>query len=117
MWKTVLATLAVTILKKAAAFIWETLWKIVGEAMIEVEKKWQESGSGTIRKEWVMNQAMGYITTHIKLNFLTGWIVQTFVSNVVDQVIDQLNIEFTDHKWIERVTELRTYIEKFLPIF
>jgi hypothetical protein len=117
MWKTILITIATGILKDAAHVLWDTLWGIVGAAMIEAEKQWKLAGSGTVKKEFVMKNAMEFINKNFKLNFITRWVVQTFVGNVVDRLIQELNTDFDDHKWVEHVKDIRDYIEKYLPGF
>jgi hypothetical protein len=115
MWQTLFAGIAIGILKDIAHFAWGALWQIITDAMLEAEKQWIKSGSGEVKKDWVMNQVMAYLTKTKKLNFLSKWIVKTFLSKVIDQFITELNRDFENHEWAKHVQDLRKYIEKYLP--
>ena len=114
MWQTVLSGIALTILKRVASFAWEVLWTVVTDAMEEAEKSWTEVGSGKVKKEWVMSNAMRYVDT-LKLNFISHWIVKTFISRVIDSLIEKLNQDFEDHKWLDYIKDLKVYCEKYIP--
>jgi len=115
MWKTLLTTVTIAVLKNAAQFAWDVLWQIVTEAMLEAEKKWVESGNGEIKKEWVLEEAMEYIDKNVKLNFLTRWVVKTFVSKTIDTIVQKLNDQFVNHKWVDAINDLKSYVLKFFP--
>lgn len=106
-----LLRLALSILNVA----WEILWDIVEEAILEAERLWKKSGTGEVKKVWVMKKAMEFAESQVKLNFVTRWIVREAVSRTIDYIIDRLNKEFEDHNWIKYVDDLRKYFEKFIP--
>lgn len=117
MWKSILITIATGILKDAAHVLWDSLWEVIGAGMVEAERQWKLAGSGDVKKEFVMTKAMEFINKNFKLNFLSRWVVQAFVGNIINRLIQELNTDFEDHKWVDHVKDIRTYIENYLPGF
>ena len=115
MWTTLLSTMAMMIAKKAASFLWEVLWKIVAASIVEAEKNWEKTGCGEVKKQWVLDHAMEYVEQNMKLNAISKWVVKTFISKIIDQIIEKLNDQFKNHKWVDYVSDLKIYIEKYLP--
>ena len=115
--RAIIITIGLNILKSSTKLLWSILWQVVASAIEEAERKWTEIGTGAVKKEWVQSITMEYIKKNMKLNPISGCVVNMFISIVIDNIIEKLNAQFTDHKWIEYVSSLRQQIEVYLPSF
>ncbi|WP_408956486.1 hypothetical protein [Natroniella sp. ANB-PHB2] len=93
------------IFSDVAETLWDNIWEEIFEAIIKAEEKWQESGQGKVKKEWVMEQVMDYIQEEVELNWIKRRMVEFFLSQVIDALIETFN-ELVGEDWIDQVKEL-----------
>ncbi|MCK8816891.1 hypothetical protein MWH28_05825 [Natroniella sulfidigena] len=93
------------IFNNTAEKLWDGLWEEIFAAIIAAEEKWEESGQGKVKKEWVMEQVMNYAKEELELNWIKRRIVEFFISRVIDSLIETFN-ELVGEDWIDQVKEL-----------
>ena len=105
------------ILQKVAQGLWDELWRYVFAAVKEAEQKWEESGRGAAKKEWVLEQALKFIDERAKgqLNWLQRLILRLLIGEVVDAIIELVNEEF-GHDWVAKVREVERRLAGILPL-
>ncbi len=75
--------------KEIAQDIWDSLWRIVKECVTEAERRWKESGTGKQKAEFMVTEALKFLESKKKLNF-----IQPFTGNA-NMLIEVVAITLT----------------------
>lgn len=103
--------IAMGFLKSLAQELWNAFWDVVFDAVRDAEKKWTV---GAVRKNWVIEQIMKYLTTKKKMNGIQKWAMRILLERVVDAIIAQLN-QSAGHDWGQKVLDLKAYLASKIP--
>ena len=76
--------------------LWDQFWELIFDSMDKAEAKWVESGSGKVKRDWVVNQAKDFISEKLKgagkpLAWLDKWLVGLAIGAIVDGTIKTFN--------------------------
>lgn len=110
-----LVALAERILTRIANELWQETWRQIIAAVKAAEEMWEESGRGAAKREWVIEQVMGFIESRAKLNWLQKVLVRMFIGEVVDAIIRTVNEEL-GHDWAKKVAQLERELAARLPV-
>ena len=101
--------------KEIAQDIWDSLWRIVKECVIEAERKWKESGTGKQKAGFMVTEALKFLESKKKLNFIQRRAFKRVLIFTVERLIDRVNNE-VGHDWVKHITDLQMYLAGIIPI-
>jgi len=106
----VLGAFVEDLLKDLGDAVWDSTWEVLEDAIIKAEKKWDNGELIGERKEFVLNTVINYIQSQGYLGWIQGWMVRSFLSKAIDQVVAQLN-DRLGHDWVKYTEDFRDDIE------
>lgn len=115
-----LASIVQGILVRIANETWDALWGQVFTSVADAEQKWAESGSGKLKREWVVNQVEAFVDAAAQkagrpINFLERWAVRLFAGAVADALVDYVN-DALGKGWADKAKELEKDLAGRLPV-
>lgn len=111
----VIAGIVQSILQSLAQAAYDSFRSTLIEAVAEAEKKFRDGDYSEKKKEEVIKSVLDYIQRHKKLSGVQIWALRTFISRVIDKMIDDLNKNY-GHSWSEYVSDFLNYWAKRLPL-
>lgn len=104
------------VILKAGKNLWDATWSEIFTAIERAERRWQESGEGEKKKEWVISTVLDYIKERASLNWLQHKMVSFFISAVADAIVETVNEE-VGHSWLKSVKSLEEELSHKIPFF
>jgi hypothetical protein len=115
----ILFAAVVTYLKAFASRVLNLLWDDLGALIISglviAEQKWVESGMGSLKKQWVLDEVMKYAESKAKLGFIQKTIFKYMLGVFIDAIVDEFN-DRMGRDWGVKAEEIKKEWADKLPI-
>lgn len=101
---------------QAGKSLWDATWSEIFFAIEQAETRWQKSGEGKKKKEWVISNVLEYIEGKASLSWYQRKVIRLFISMVADSIVKTINQE-VGHGWVKKIKSLERELEEKTPFF
>lgn len=107
--------IAMRVLDSLAQNLWDSLWDLLLLSIGDAERKFRDGKYAEVKKQYVIDEAIKFITKYRKLSKIQLWALKTFIGKIVDRIIKDLN-ENNGKTWVAVVTDLKAYWAGRIPL-
>lgn len=106
-----LKKIGLAIVREHGKDIYEGLWRLITDMIIELEVKYKSKLLGRVKEKDVVNFAMDYIDDRGVGNVFNRWIIKIAIKRVVKETVEFLNITLSK-EWFKYTDIAKQYMDR-----